>query len=135
MNIIEVDEFEILENHGEMGIKLPLEKKLDDAVGGALFYDGKNCAILLRNNDAFVLPNIVYDVREKLHKAKKIIVIETIGDDIVHSYEVGVKQSDGIPYKDDLDKTFLDVLQKLSDKYGADFVVNLTEKIIGVKIK
>ena len=75
-----VDNFEVLEYNGVLGIKMPLND--EPCKTGEFIYDGRNCAILVRNETkAFIFTNILTEIREKVLNAPSIMMIETDGEE------------------------------------------------------
>lgn len=110
-----VDEFDILKNGDQYAIGFDVD---DGPIFDADFmYDGKNCAILTRNNKkAFLLTNIVPDARKILSKLDKIVIIERTKGEVSNVYEVDVRHVENIPYPDN----FQEDVNKLLDELKAD---------------
>ena len=114
-----VEEFEFLENNGELGISIQLEAEPIDVA--ELVYDGRNCAILIRNNTkALLFTNIIPDIRAKLLNAPEIMMIEQKGEEIVNAYQVAVRKVDVIPYEDTLTDTLSELMHDLKAVYGTE---------------
>lgn len=123
-----VDEFEILENSGVMGISFPLKEEPIDTA--EFIYDGRNCGILLRNDKkAYIFTNIIPDVREKLLNAPEIMFIETEGENILSSYMAVVTKVSEIPADDTLPDSLKDMLEDIKSIYGEEGVKVLAEKL------
>ena len=112
-----VDRFQILENKGQMGIELEID---EEPIRSASFlYDGRNCAILIRNNaKAFILTNIAYELRQKLLLSDAVLILETKGEDIITAYPVNVHKIGEIPFPDEFDNVLSEILYQIKDKYG-----------------
>ena len=92
-----------------------IEKK-GNIVIGELVYDGKNVAILNRNNrEFFSLKNIAPIMREKVKQSKYVTVIEKDNDDI-YSYKVEVHLKDDLGFEDDFDEFAQRVVSELKEK-------------------
>ncbi len=114
-----VEEFEFLENNGELGISMQLEAEPIDLA--ELVYDGRNCAILIRNNTkAYLFTNIIPDIRQKLMNAEEIMMIEQKGEEIINAYQVAVRKVDTIPYEDTLTDTLAELMHDLKAIYGTE---------------
>ena len=84
-----VEDFEILENNGVIGINMQLRDEPIDTA--ALVYDGRNSAILIRNEKkAYILTNLINEVRSKIADSKEILIIESDGEEVVNSYTCSV---------------------------------------------
>jgi hypothetical protein len=92
-----------------------IEKK-GNIVIGELVYDGKNVAILNRNNrEFFSLKNIAPIMREKVKQSKYVTVIEKDNDNI-YSYKVEVHLKDDLGFEDDFDEFAQRVVSELKEK-------------------
>lgn len=118
--------FQILENKGLMGIELETD---DEPVNSASFlYDGRNCAVLIRNDTkAFVLLNIAYDLRPKLLNANPLLIVETKNNQAVNLYGVDVTKVE-LPYPDEFDNVISEILHQIRDKYGDKAIDMMIEK-------
>ncbi len=99
---IVVDAFDVLPD-AEDGpvIVLDIDEKM--VTSATLSYDGRNCMILVRNNQkAFLLTNILPTIRKKLLNAEKVIIVEQPEANIEprYIYAVEVDRVDEIPYPD-----------------------------------
>lgn len=121
-----VANFQILENKGLMGIELETD---GEPVNSASFlYDGRNCAVLIRNNTkAFVLLNIAYDLRPKILNADPLLIVETKNNQAVNLYGVEVSKVE-LPYPDEFDDVLNEILQQIRDKYGDKAIDTMIEK-------
>lgn len=114
-----VDSFEVLENEGELGIAF--QNNGDRVTTGALVYDGRNCAILVRNNEkAFLFTNIITEIRSKLMDADEIMIIEQQDEEISNAYRVKIKKVSLIPYQDTLTDSLVDLIKDLQKAYGIE---------------
>lgn len=121
-----VEHFNIIEYHQQMGIELPI--KGEPYQSAAFLYDGRNCAILIKNDtQAYILTNIATDIRSKLLSAKFLVVIEAIGNEFYQGYPVEVTNV-SIPYPDNLQQVVDEMLQRIADKYGAGSLQQMVEK-------
>jgi hypothetical protein len=122
-----VDHFDILIRKNQIGIELPLnEEKFQSA---DFLYDGRNCAILIRNNaKAFILTNIAYDLREKLLNADPLFIIESLDKKIYNAYPVKVTKIN-IPFADNLQKTIRHILDKIAKRYGNESLDLMVKKL------
>ncbi|MBO7097081.1 MAG: hypothetical protein J6W11_00385 [Alphaproteobacteria bacterium] len=95
-------------------------KKTDFVVMGELIYDGKNVAILNRNNKNFyTLKHIAPFIREKLKHAKDVTIIEQDKDSI-YSYKVSVNMKDDLGFEDDFDVFAEKVMAELQEKMAPE---------------
>ena len=127
-----VDNFEVLEYNAVLGIKMPLND--EPCKTGEFIYDGRNCAILIRNETkAFIFTNILTDIREKLLNAPSVMMIETEGENVVNSYMVDVVKVDEIPYEDTIPEVLQEVLRDIKEIYGQDGVKEIAANFWGIK--
>lgn len=83
---------------------------------GELIYDGKNVAILNRNNkDFFALKNIAPLIRDKIKKSKNVTIIEKDNNDM-YSYMVEVHLKDDLGFEDNFSKYAQGVIAELKKK-------------------
>ena len=91
-------------------------KKNENVTTGELIYDGKNVAILIRNNkEFFSFKNIAPFIRNKLKQCGFITIIEEDKGDI-YSYQVEVHLKDDLGFADDFDEYATKVLSELKEK-------------------
>ncbi len=91
-------------------------KKNEDVVMGELLYDGKNVAILNRNDkEFFALKNIAPLIREKIKQSKFVTVIEKDKDNI-YSYQIEVHLKDDFGFVDDFEKYAEKIISELKEK-------------------
>lgn len=122
-----VEHFDILTYKNQLGIELPIKEETYQ--NADFLYDGRNCAILIRNNaKAFILTNIAYDLREKLLSAEPLLIIETLDKEIYNAYPVKVTKIN-IPFADNLQKTIDQILDKIVKKYGAKSLDLMVKKL------
>lgn len=123
-----VDEFEILENEGQYGFSLQLnEEPIETA---EFLYDGRNCGILIRNdNKAYIFTNIVDEVRPKLLNSPELMIIEMNDEEVANSYMCDVVKVDEIPVDDTLPETLAQMLDEIKDVYGEEGVKVIAEKV------
>lgn len=116
---IVVDEFEILKNGDEYAIAFQLD---DGMVFDADFmYDGRNCAILTRNNKkAFLLTQINPDVRKILNKIDSVVIIEKAGKEIANAYKIDVRHVENIPYPDTFEEDVNRMMEELRAELGEE---------------
>lgn len=122
-----VDKFQILENKGQMGIELELD---EEPIHSASFlYDGRNCAILIRNQTkAFVLLNIAYELRPKILNANPLLIIEMSNNKIANAYAIPVEKVETLPYPDEFEHVLNEILQQIKNKYGDKAIDMMIEK-------
>ena len=96
-----------------------IERK-GNAVIGELIYDGKNVAILNRNNrDFYTLRNIAPVIREKIKQAKYVTIIEK-DESNIYSYQVEVSLKDDLGFKDTFDEYAQTVMSELKEKLSPE---------------
>lgn len=80
-----------------------LKAKNDQPQAPKIIYDGKDHAIFLRNNEQKIILDYIHpDVRDKLRKARQVVIVETILENIKDSY--GCRYADGGRYPGRLGK-------------------------------
>ena len=123
-----VDEFDILKNGDQYAIGFDVD---DGPIFDADFmYDGKNCAILTRNNKkAFLLTNIVPDARKILSKLDKIVIIERTKGEVSNVYEVDVRHVENIPYPDNFQEDVNKMLDELKAELGEEEFAELMKSL------
>ena len=114
-----VEEFDILRSGDQYAIAFDVD---DGPIFDADFmYDGRNCAILTRNNKkAFLLTNIVPDARKVLNKLDAIVIIEKIKGEVSNVYEVDIKHVDNIPYPDNFEQDTNKLVDELRAELGEE---------------
>lgn len=82
---------------GELYIFLTAKK--DNPAAPQIIYDGKDHAVFLRNREQKIILDYIHpDIRDKLKKAKEVVMVETLlGDNIKDSYFADMKIVDHIP--------------------------------------
>ncbi|MBO4295032.1 MAG: hypothetical protein J5896_06290 [Alphaproteobacteria bacterium] len=106
-------------------------EKTDFVVMGELIYDGKNVAILNRNNKSFyTLKNIAPLFRAKLKQAKDVTIVEQDKNSI-YSYKVAVNLKEDLGFEDNFDvfaeKVMTELQQKMTPEQFEQFL-NESEK-------
>ena len=105
------------------GVIAKIELKSDFPFRGAFFYDGRNRAVLGRNNKEFyLLKSIPPIIRQKILKGKTIMVFECSGEQILHAYDVEVIKVDEIPGDDTFEQDYKKYFEKLEQMYGKERV-------------
>ena len=127
-----IEEYDVLENQGQMGFEFQLR---DDMIETASFiYDGRSCAILLRNDaKAYIFPGIPVEVREKLMQQSEVMMIEEDGDEIVSSYMSDINKVPEIPVGDMLTDDVTDMLEDIRAIYGEEGVKIIAEGLWQIK--
>ena len=89
--------YDILKNQeGEMLIKI--RARMDDAKNPMIVYDGKEHAVLYRNEgNVIVLDYIHQQARSSLSDAKRVLVVEAQDGAIIREYRAGVQQVKQVP--------------------------------------
>lgn len=83
-------------SEGELYIYM--EAKKLSPQGPRIIYDGKDHAVFLRSPDQkIILDYINPEVRDKLRKAREVIVVETIFENIKDCYVANMNMVDHIP--------------------------------------
>ena len=123
-----VEEFDVLKNGDQYAIAFDVD---DGPIFDADFmYDGRNCAILTRNNKkAFLLTNIVPDARKILSKLPKIVIIERTKGEVSNVYEVDVRHVENIPYPDNFQEDVDKMLDELKAELGEEEFTELMKSI------
>ena len=63
-----------------------------------IIYDGKDHAIFLRNSEQKIILDYIHpDVRDKLRKAKAVVIVETLLENIKDSYMAEMQMVENIP--------------------------------------
>ena len=89
---------------------------------GEFVYDGKNVAILNRNNrEFFALKNIAPMIREKIKQSEYVTIIEKDKEkDDVYSYQVEVHLKDDLGFEDTFDEYAQTVIAELREKLSPE---------------
>ena len=118
-----VEDFEILENNGVIGINMQLKDEPIDTA--ALVYDGRNSAILIRNDKkAYILTNLIHEVRDKIANSKEVLIIESDGEEVVNSYTCVVNM---VP------EILGEMLENIKEAFGEEGCAALARKFWGIK--
>ncbi len=126
VKLIEKNAVFLFDNEGVI-ILTDVEKN-GNVVIAELFYDGKNVAILNRNNrDFFSFKNIAPLIREKIKHSKYVTIIEKNTDDI-YSYKVEVHLKDDLGFKDDFNEYAERVIAILKEKMTPEEFENFLQK-------
>lgn len=105
------------------GVIVKIELNSDYVFRGAFFYDGRNQAILGRNNkDFYLLKSIPPIIRQKILASENIMVAECTGDEIHQAYKVEVVRVDEIPGEDTFVEDYKKYFAKLEEMYGKEKV-------------
>lgn len=127
-----VEDFEILENNGVIGINMQLKDEPIDTA--ALVYDGRNSAILIRNDKkAYILTNLIHEVRDKIANSKEVLIIESDGKEVVNSYTCVVNMVSEIPVEDTIPETLGEMLENIKEAFGEEGCAALARKFWGIK--
>ena len=94
-----VDDFEVLENNGQIGINMIIDES-EPVEGANLVYDNRHAAILIRNQKAYILTNILPEIRSKIYNSDEVMIIESNENDITNSYMCQVSRVPEIPVTD-----------------------------------
>ncbi len=123
-----VDEFRILQKGDKYAIAFQLD---DGAVNEADFmYDGRNCAILVRNKvKAYLLTNILPNLRQELLKQDDLMIFEERGAEVVNKYQVQVRHVKEIPYPDNFEKDSIKMMEDLKTELGEEKYNELVKAI------
>ena len=111
------------------GVLIKVQLQSDFVFRSILVYDGKNHAILGRNNkDFYLLSSIDPIIRKKLLNSKTVTIAENSGTEILQAYETKIEIVDDIGFDD----TYIEDLQKhffkLEQMYGKERVENFKQK-------
>ena len=118
VNLIEKNAHFLFDKEGV--IILTDVEKTDMLIIGELIYDGKNVAILNRNNkDFFALKNIAPVIREKLKQSKYVTIVEKEKSDI-YSYQVEVHMQDDLGFEDTFDEFADNMISEIEKKLSPD---------------
>jgi len=105
------------------GVIVKIELKSDYVFRGAFFYDGRNQAVLGRNNkDFYLLKSIPPVIRQKILDTPMIMVAECTGTEINQAYNVEVVRVDEIPGEDTFVEDYQKYFAKLEEMYGKERV-------------
>lgn len=88
----------IIAEGAEGDLYIFIEAKQEHPKTPRIIYDGNDHAIFMRTPDEkIILDYINPEVRDKLRKAKEVIMVETILDNIKESYFANLQMVDKIP--------------------------------------
>ena len=121
-----VEEFDIYKDGDNYSVAFELDDEpIDDA---EFMYDGRNCAVLVRNKKkAFLLTNIVPDIRKVFSNLEKIGIYEKVGDKVVSAYDVGIRHVKDMPYPDNFQRDVKKMLDELKAEIGEEDFNKLME--------
>ena len=114
-----VYEFSILQK----GDKYAIAFQLDEGVvnDADFMYDGRNCAILIRNKTkAYLLTNILPDLRPTLAKQNDLMIFEERGSEVANKYEVKVRHVKEIPYPDNFERDAAKMMEDIRAELGEE---------------
>jgi len=112
----------------EEGVIVKVELNADQVFHGALFYDGRNQAILGRNNkDFYLLQSIPPLIRHGIFKSARVMVAECTGEEVHQAYWVEVVQLDEILGEDTFIEDYEKHFAKLEEMYGRERVNKFKE--------
>jgi|GEM_PF-4264861 len=115
----------------EEGIIIKLQLQSDYVFRGAFFYDGRNQAILGRNNkDFYLLKSIAPIIRQKIKNAKTVTIMECTSDKVNQAYDVEVVKVDEIPGEDTFEEDYQKYFAKLEEMYGKERVQTFKQKAL-----
>ena len=122
-----VEHFNILEYHDQIAIELPFKEEPFETAD--FLYDGRNCAVLIRNSTkAFILTNIAFDLRQKMLSSKPLIIVEAIDKEVYAAYPVQVTNIN-IPFTDRLQEAINQILDRIVQKYGRQSLDLMMKKL------
>ena len=105
-----------------------------DVTYGEIVYDGKNVAVLNRDNkDFYLLPNIQPNLREELLHADEVTIIEQREHKDIYAYSLKVRAVEDMKIEDNWDKyaqAVVEELYKNLSKEDFDSVVEEAEKLL-----
>ncbi len=125
-----VEDFEFLIDGDDIAIAIDIDEGM--ITSAELSYDGRNCAVLVRNNKkAFLLTNIFPGIREKLNSLNDILVLERRGPnhEIMNAYTVEIKHVKEIPYPDNFEKEAVELFEDLRSEIGDEELVELLKSL------
>ncbi len=113
------------------GVIVKVELEADFVFRGALFYDGRNQAVLGRNNkDFYLLKSIAPIIRPKILNSKTVTVMECSKNKVNQAYEVEVVKVDEIPGEDTYQEDYQKYFAKLEEMYGKERVESFKQKAL-----
>ncbi|MBR2300056.1 MAG: hypothetical protein IJ870_05745 [Alphaproteobacteria bacterium] len=115
----------------KQGVIVKVQLEADYVFRGALFYDGRNQAILGRNNkDFYLFKSIAPIIRKKIKNAKTVTVMECTADKVNQAYDVEVVMVDEIPGEDTFEEDYQKYFAKLEKMYGTERVQTFKQKAL-----
>ena len=126
---IVVDEFDIYKNGDDYAIAFQLnDEPIEDA---EFMYDGKNCAVLVRNKKkAYLLPNIVPEMRKVFSNLETIGIYEKDGDKVVSAYNINIRHVKDMPYPDNFRKDMKKMFDDMRKELGKEDFEKLSQFLI-----
>lgn len=113
------------------GVIVKVQLESDYVFRGALFYDGRNQAVLGRNNkDFYLLKSIAPIIRQKIKNAKTVTIMECTENKVNQAYDVEVVQVDEIPGEDTYQEDYQKYFEKLEQMYGKERVQTFKQKAL-----
>ncbi|MBO7556720.1 MAG: hypothetical protein J6T72_04940 [Alphaproteobacteria bacterium] len=121
-----VEEFDIYKDGDNYSVAFELK---DEPIEDAEFmYDGRNCAVLVRNKKkAFLLTNIIPEMRRVFSKLGKIGIYEKDGEKVVCAYDVDIRHVKDMPYPDNFQKDMKKMMDELKEELGKEDFDKLME--------
>ena len=115
----------------KQGVIVKVQLEADFVFRAALFYDGRNQAVLGRNNkDFYLLKSIAPVIRSKILNAKTVSIMECNENKVNQAYEVEVVRVDEIPGEDTFEEDYRKYFEKLESMYGKDRVQAFKQKAL-----
>ncbi len=115
----------------KQGVIVKIQLEADYVFRGALFYDGRNQAILGRNNkDFYLLKSIAPIIRQKIKNAKTVTIMECTADKVNQAYDVEVVMVDEIPGEDTYQEDYQKYFAKLEEMYGKERIQTFKQKAL-----
>ena len=130
MNLLETKALFIADDEGVLILTDIADKP--DITFGEVVYDGKNVAVLNRDNqEYYVLENIQPELRESMLHASNVTVIERRGNDDLYAYSLRVRTVKDMGLDDHWEEHAENVIEELRENLSeGDFaeVVKIAEK-------
>lgn len=90
--------------------------------------------LLIRNNQkAYILINLLPEIREKIFNAPNVMIIESNDEDIVDSYMCEVNKVAEIPCEDTIPQALGEMLADIKEAYGEEGCAALARKFWGIQ--
>lgn len=119
MRKVVVDEFNILKLEKEYFIEFEL--CAEEISSADFIYDGRNCAILQRNEDTlYLFTNLSYEVREILKSLNTITIVEKTGNNVNSAYRTDITKLDYIDYPDAIEEGVNKLLSDVKDSFSEE---------------